>query len=165
MTRLNAQCSKRSGQMKKKTLFAVASLLTVLGLLAAAPRAIEFAIKEARTGPLHTLQLRDQPEFLTDETALEVACSAMSLDGLDMAEWKPQEDDRTKAPDGTPDRHLVRSTFDPNRGLHSVRARRSSYRIVVIELHEGRIECQVWLPKWGRRYSVSPSTAAPVSTT
>lgn len=131
----------------KKAFVAVTGLLVILILLAAAPRAIDFAIKQARSGPLHTFQLRDPPEFLADEAALEKALMAMSLDGLDPAEWKPLEDGRTRAPDGRRDRHLVRNTRDPNRGfIQFARSDRAS-RMVFIELHDGRIECQVWLPK------------------
>lgn len=121
-------------------------LLIFLGTLAA-PRVIDLAVKRARGGPLHTFRLRDQPDFLSDETALECASLAMSLDGLERAEWKPSEDDRTEAPDGTPDRYLVRNALDPNRGFVQFVRPDGATRQVFVQFQDGRVECQVWRPK------------------
>lgn len=106
------------------------------------------AVKASRSGPLHAFRINDPPAFLTESLALSMALEALDSDGLNSKEWAAQEDDRSKAPDGTPDRYLVRNTLNPNHGtILFVRHDKALVRYVRVELHGDVIECQVWRPK------------------
>ena len=73
---------------------------------------------------------------------------------MDPADWNPLEDRRSKAPDGTPDRYLARSTRDQKRGyVTSVRDRDDSTRRVAVELRGDRVHCQVYASKLNRQDS------------
>ena len=108
-------------------------------------------VEDSRSGPLHTYQIRPVPQFLTDDLAVAKARQTLALDGYDVSVWQPSEDDRSKAPDGTPDVYLVRNTINPNRGfiefLDTNRTDRNPSRIVTVELKGEHVECQVLLPK------------------
>jgi hypothetical protein len=108
---------------------------------------IDRAVKDAHSGPMHVFKLASTPAFLTDEIALSKAREALSLDGYDTSAWQPGEDDRSKAPDGTPDRYLVRNTLDPNRGSIRFLDKRVDSRYVQVELKGDRVHCQVIIPK------------------
>jgi hypothetical protein len=90
------------------TLIALAAL-TVGGMLYAINRGMN-----ARLGPLHRFPASAGESFLTDERAVVIAREVMKRDGFPESAWKLMEDDRTKAPDGRPDRYLTRNLNVPN---------------------------------------------------
>ena len=112
---------------------------------------IDKRVKESRSGPTHAFDIRPAPPFLPDAVALEKARESLARDGYDVSVWRPSEDDRTKAPDGTPDRYLVRNAIDPNSGWIGFRDTSASdlnpQRIVDVELKGERLECVVVTPK------------------
>lgn len=126
-------------------------VLLVLGVLAAIPLMPEIInawIVQSRSGPLHVYEIDDPPDFLTDELALAKAQEAMEQDGFGGPSWRPNEDDRTASPDGTPDKYLVRNTINPNNGyILFFNERENRQRIVQIEFGDGRMTCQLWFPK------------------
>ena len=115
------------------------------------PHWIDRRVKDAHSGPLHAYQMQPVPQFLGDALALEKALESLARDGYDPAVWRPGEDDRTRAPDGTPDTHLVRNTLNPNSGRILFRdtsgSDRNPTRVVSVELKGGRVECVVVTPK------------------
>ena len=72
---------------------------------------------DQRHGPLHTLGSPSDPNGLTEELALKCAVRAMIEDGFSTNEWSPLPDGRSTAPNGKPDRFLVRNVHNPNRGV------------------------------------------------
>ena len=74
-------------------------------------------IKNARSGPVHSFQMNPLPAFVSDDLALTKAREVMTADGYDMSVWRPHEDDRTMAPDGTKDKYFVRNAIRPNDGF------------------------------------------------
>jgi hypothetical protein len=145
----------------RTALWTLVALVTVVAAIWAGINRIDRHVKDSRSGPVHVFALTPVPPFLSDETALAKAREALARDGLDVARWRPIEDDRSKAPDGTPDRHLVRNTLDPNHGsilfvyvppttaegTAAAAPPRNPSRIVNVELADGRVRCQVILPK------------------
>lgn len=123
-------------------------LLPLLGLLAAillVPRL------ESHFGPSHEYTVEPAPRFLTNDLAVSKAQETLRLDGYDLSAWRPLKDDRSKAPDGTPDEYLVRNAIDPNRGqIQFVDTRnrdRNPSRVVLMELKGDRLKCEVETPK------------------
>jgi hypothetical protein len=109
-------------------------------------------VKHSRSGPVHAYQLQPIPRFLTDDVAVEKARHALALDGFDAFVWQPSKDDRTKAPDGTPDVYLVRNSLNPNDGWIMFRdtTRKDdpkATRIVTVELKGDRLDCVVVRPE------------------
>src|SRR5688500_18728678 len=81
---------------------------------------------------------------LTDDRAAAIGREVMNLDGFPEPAWKVMNDDRTKAPDGRPDRSLTRNTIDPNQGFVSFHRDDSPtpQRLVNIELRDEEITAQ-----------------------
>jgi hypothetical protein len=72
----------------------------------------------------------------------------MERDGFGGPSWLPNEDDRTASPDGTPDRYLVRNGTNPNSGfILFFNEREKRVRSVQIKFVDGRMACQLWIPK------------------
>jgi len=100
--------------MKRFTLFVLVLLLLVA--FTAIALFLDSWIIQSRNGPLHTYELNDPPDFLTDDLALSKAREAMEQDGYGGPLWRPIEDDCTASPDGIPDKYLNRNTLNPNEG-------------------------------------------------
>ncbi len=117
------------------TLMAIA-VLTVGGMLYAIHRA-----ENARLGPVHRFPVLAGESFLSDERAVEIAREVMKRDRLPESAWKLMEDDRTKAPDGRPDRYLSRNLDDPNIGMIAFYSDHSQTptRYVNLEFRNGEI--------------------------
>ena len=130
-------------------LVAGVSVVVLLGAIVALPGYIDRRVKDARHGPLHVFHLGAAPPFLTDALALEKARQTLALDGYDLSAWQPVGDDRSSAPDKTPDRYFSRNTLDANQGsvLFANRADPNPRRIVSIQLKGDRVECRVVVPK------------------
>ena len=70
----------------------------------------------------------------------------MKLGGFETNNWKPLTDGRSKSPDGTPDRFMVRNVSDPNRAkimFTNVMGR----RIITLELTNNVILARITQPK------------------
>lgn len=101
--------------------------------------------KNTIVGPVHTFPLNPAPQFLSDTLAVEKAKEAITRDGYDLAEWRPREDRRGTAPDGTPDVYLSRNA-DPKLGSIIFERQDGKYlpRILVnVELIGNEVQCQV----------------------
>ena len=132
--------------MRRFTRFIV--VLGILAAIALLPRIIDTWITQSRSGPLHVYRIDDPPDFLTNELALAKAQDAMARDGFTDPSWRPNDDDRTASPDGTPDEHLVRNAINPNDGfILFLNEQEKQRRIVRIEFTEDHISCQLWIPK------------------
>jgi hypothetical protein len=130
---------------------AVAALTVPAITFVVIPGWIDQRVKASRSGPPHAFDLHPAPPFLPEAVALEKARQSLLLDGYDVSVWRASDDDRTKAPDGTPDRYLVRNALDPNSGWIGFRDTSGSdpngQRIVTVELKSNRVECVVVTPK------------------
>jgi hypothetical protein len=73
----------------------------------------------------------------------------MNQDGFPESGWRMMEDDRSKAPDGRPDRFFLRNTIDPNQGVVSFYCEKSQTptRYVNIEMKNGEVTAQGTLGK------------------
>jgi len=112
---------------------------------------IDQRVKASRSGPLHVYDIHPAPPFLPEAVALEKARQSLALDGYDVSAWRASDDDRTKPPDGTPDRFLVRNAIDPSSGWILFRDTsgkdQNPDRIVTVELKGDQVECVVVTPK------------------
>jgi hypothetical protein len=117
------------------TLMALA-VLAVGGMLYAINRGMN-----ARLGPVHRFAAPAGESFLTDERAVVIAREVMKRDRFPESAWKLMEDDRTKAPDGRPDRYLTRNLNDPNDGMIYFHCDNSPtpQRFVHLEFRNGEI--------------------------
>ena len=79
---------------------------------------------------------------MTDELALQKAKETLVLEGKDLDKWKPNEDDRTKSPDGVPDSFLVRNALDSNKGFIVFYGPENSGIQVSLELKGNKLQCQ-----------------------
>jgi len=124
--------------MKARTI-----IFLVVGLLLLAIAAVPYLIHrsvQSRIGPQHVYDLSEQPQFLTEELAMERARDTLTRDGLD-ATWQPVPDDRSKAPDGRADQFLSRNTITPNHGSIMF-TNGTGTRFVSVELDGRRVLCQ-----------------------
>lgn len=134
--------ARRSTVLAFLALALVASLIG--GLLLSVHRSME-----RRRGPSHRFPVLPGETFLTDDRAAAVAREAMARDGYAAASWRAIEDDRSKAPDGRPDRFFARNAIDPARGVvdfHFVDDPRRQ-RSVAVEMRDGEITAQGFWPK------------------
>ena len=136
------------GPMRRR--ITIASIVIALvvasvgGILLRINRAIE-----SLSGPIYHFPVPAGESFLTDDRAAVVAREVMNRDGYPEAAWKLLGDDRTKAPDGRPDRNMARNGINPNRGFVSFYSANSRphQRFVSIEIHDGEITAQGTLGK------------------
>jgi hypothetical protein len=91
-------------------------------------------------GPEHVFELDQAPAFLSEELALGKARDALRLDGRNPDEWQPTRVDEgpSKAPDGAPDKYLVRFLNHATQGRISFR-KGSEYRRYSIRLEGTRL--------------------------
>ena len=103
----------------------------------------------ARLGPLHRFTASGGDTFLTEEHAIAIARDVMNRDGFPESAWRMMEDDRSKAPDGRPDRYVVRNDDNPNRGMIYFHCDSSPtpQRFVHVEFRGDQIEAQGELGK------------------
>ena len=134
---------------RRLTWLVVAATLP-LGLLLAL-RWAEQRWRAGFLGPSQAFTLDASPPFLTDALAVEKARETLALNGYDLTAWKPREDRRTHAPDGSADVYLVRNSIDPNVGsvifVDETRRATNPGRSVDVELVGNRLTCQVVYPK------------------
>jgi hypothetical protein len=118
--------------------------LSVGGMLYAINRGMN-----ARLGPVHRYSAAAGEQFLTEEHAVVIAREVMNRDGFPESAWKLMEDDRSKAPDGRPDRYMVRNVDDPNRAMIYFHCDNSPtpQRFVHLEFRNGQITAQGELGK------------------
>src|SRR5678815_4254583 len=105
--------------MRRRLLIIASMFLTLViigvgGALFAINRAIE-----SRNGPIHRFPFPARETFLTDDRAAAIGREVMNRDGYTESTWRMLEDDRSKAPDGRPDRFFLRNILDPNQGVVS----------------------------------------------
>jgi hypothetical protein len=97
--------------------------------------------------------LSESPSFLSEELALEKAKLALRLDGYEIDRWMVEEEKRTEAPDGTPDRFLLRNHGNPNRGdftftnQDELKRQRVVQRLVIVEIRDRTVVCIIVRPK------------------
>jgi len=113
------------------------------------------AAAERRAGPVRTFKVAATRPFLVEADAVAKAREAMALEGFQASRWQPRPVlERSKSPDGEPDKFLVRKADNPNRGTiffddvevdPSGGATRpaSSQRIVQVERVGDEIQCKV----------------------
>lgn len=134
--------------MKPRRLI-IASILTLIALgVGSYVVAINRAI-EARHGPVHRFRVAADPALLTDEEAGRLAREVMTRDGYPEAAWRMMEDDRSKAPDGRPDRFLCRNADNPNHGVVAIHCEEppGGARFVRLEMSNGEVTGQGTLGK------------------
>ncbi|MCU0788772.1 MAG: hypothetical protein MUC91_11390, partial [Verrucomicrobia bacterium] len=94
----------------------------------------------------HVFQLKEPPEMLTEELAMEKARATMSKEGYDLQQWHLIKIDSStglrpsKAPNGTPDLYFER--FRPTWGRFHFRNGTQS-RTVQVGLEGDRVVCNV----------------------
>lgn len=121
------------------------SLATVPLLCLSASRWYTDRVTEARSGPRQTYPLPNGAAFLTEKEALSMAIETLRRSGYAAADWRPVPDDRTKAPDGTRDKYLLRQR--DGRSSMMFISDKASPRTVHFE-HEGdRITAYVYVDK------------------
>jgi hypothetical protein len=135
--------------MRRKvvTIAGVVLALVIIGAgatLVAVQRAVE-----SRTSPVHRFPLPAGETFLTDDRAASIGREVMNRDGFPQSAWKVMTDDRSKAPDGRPDRFLTRNTVNHNQGSVYFHCDNSPtpQRFVNIEFRDGEITAQGSLGK------------------
>jgi hypothetical protein len=125
--------------------------LALLACAALTPWWIANRFQAAFVGPVHTFEITNPPPFLTDDLAVKTARDALELDGFNVRDWRPREDRRTVAPDGTRDEYLSRNGINPNHGsvtfVDESGATHPPVRFVHVELIGSRLSCQVVRPK------------------
>lgn len=69
-------------------------------------------------GPQHVYPLKEAPQMLTEELAVEKATETFAKEGYKMKQWQLTRADvpPSKAPDGTPDKYFDRFSFRPTEG-------------------------------------------------
>ena len=69
-------------------------------------------------GPQHVYQLKEAPQMLTEELAVEKATKTFAKEGYKVKQWQLTRADvpPSKAPDGTPDKYFDRFSFRPTEG-------------------------------------------------
>lgn len=86
----------------------------ILLLVLMLPTAITFGgcilLTGPRSGPEYVFPLETTPLFLSEELAVEKARATLAVEGYHVDQWQITRVDQpgSKAPDGTPDRYLVR---------------------------------------------------------
>ena len=135
--------------MRRRLVIIASICLTLIvvgvgGILLAINRAID-----SRSGPVHRFAVPAGETFLTDDRAAAIGREVMNRDGFPESAWKLMNDDRTKAPDGRPDRFLTRNTINPNQGSVYFHCDDSAtpQRFVNIELRDGEITARGTLGK------------------
>ena len=86
--------------------------------------------------------------MLSEELVMDKARETMSKEGFDLNRWHPMkvtEEDRTTAPDGTPDIYFKRILQHPNHGGVDFTDGKS-YRRVQVQLEGDRLICNVFTP-------------------
>lgn len=132
----------------RKRLILFASIGAILFPVVSSPFWVDAWVRSVRRGPVHTFLLDPPPKFLAEDTAIDRARETLTLDGFSLDEWKPQEDGRSKSPEGIVDKYLNRNTLNSNRcSIVFVKADGSASRIVVLELIGTQLETYVWIPK------------------
>ena len=108
-------------------------------------------VKDSRSGAPHTYRVQPVPPFLSEDLAVAKARQSLARDGYDLSVWKPSRDNRSHAPDGTPDVYLVRNTLNPNDGsivfVDTSSRDQNPSRIVSVGLKGDQLECTVVTPK------------------
>lgn len=96
-----------------------------------------------RSGPEYVFPLETAPAFLSEETAMEKARATLAVEGYNVEQWKPTRVDqpRTRAPDGSPDRYLVRHQDTYGR-ISFVNG--SQHRTYDISLHGSHVVCRLF---------------------
>lgn len=114
---------------------------------------VDDRIEAARTLAAHVYPANGA-EQLTEARALELLPDMLERAGMEPDDWSVLEDDRAAAPDGTPEKYLLRNTINPNRGVIQLRRRTDADGAgpttpitLVVELHDGSIEARLWLDK------------------
>ena len=114
---------------------------------------LDARIERARTLAAHTYPA-NHAQHLTEARALELAPDLLRRAGMEPDDWEMQEDDRAAAPDGTPERYLVRNTLNPNDGSILLYRRPDADGpgpktpvTLVFELRNDEIEARLWLNK------------------
>jgi hypothetical protein len=140
----------KTKRLRRALLISSILVAPVLAYLAWAGSLYYIHARNTTVGPMHSFQLDATRPFLSDTLAVEKAKEALALDGYDLAEWRPREDRRGTAPDGTPDVYLARNT-NPNMGSIAFELRSGATQphiYVAIELTGDRVQCQVFYYKW-----------------
>jgi hypothetical protein len=110
---------------------------------------IDHALTAHKRGQYARVQLlssNDETAYLQEALALRVG--AMALANADMGEWHPLGDGRTKAPDGTVDRYLVRNTVDPRKGkILYENTTTGRWLLAKFEMSGDRVSCRLVAPK------------------
>lgn len=98
-------------------------------------------------GSLHVFHISETQTFLTEEIALGKAGEALAIEGLATAVWRPYEFKRTTAPDGKPDRYLLRYN-ESNGKSGTVKFVNETNQMascsVEIQLEGNRLTCRVF---------------------
>jgi hypothetical protein len=55
--------------------------------------------------------------YIDEEQAINIAESLLSMEGLDLSDWKPVQGSPSVAPDGRKDHYFLRNTIDPAAGI------------------------------------------------
>jgi hypothetical protein len=158
MSLLSRQIAEREHRPNRWPIAAAVATAAVLTACYFGYQWMTRAMVDRRAGPVHVFKGATTRPFLSESDALAKAREAMAMDGLDVTRWQPRADDRSKAPDGTPDRYLVRNATNANQGTivfadpeapaTSPTTRQAiPERIVNVEWFPDRIECRVIVPK------------------
>jgi hypothetical protein len=95
-------------------------------------------------GSLHVFHISETQTFLTEEIALDKAGEALAMEGLSTALWKPYEYKRTAAPDGKPDRYLLRYDGKSGAVMFVNATNQMASCSVEIQLEGNRLTCRVF---------------------
>ena len=131
--------------MKTRNAVLIGVVLVFLGFMAVAylvNRAVQWGI-----GREYVYELSEQPKFLSEALAIAKARETLTRDGLNPAVWGPVVEERTKAPDGSVDRFLLRNTINPNHASIMFTNGTGNTRFVRVELEGSRVVCQTSIGK------------------
>lgn len=88
-----------------------------------------------------------RPPYLTESLAKDYALMTLT-NSFAHTKWTLLEHSSSEAPDGTPDRALMRRDRGANSGtLHYLKAEGRFERMVFVQLSNNTIRCEVWAPK------------------
>jgi hypothetical protein len=130
--------------MRRKSLNFASILLALAGIAIGAVIVAVKSENDRRSGPVHHFPVLPGETFLAEDRAITITREVMSRDGLVESRWMIVPDDRSKAPDGRPDRYLFRNGQNLNRGMihFHLDGARMSDRLVTIEWGNGEITAQ-----------------------
>jgi hypothetical protein len=133
--------------MKKRIIIGIVVVLSLIAGAYLIGLGLFHLFWATRTGPKYVFAVNPQPMFLTDNLAYQKAEEVMRKDGYDPTVWRVNPDDRTAAPDGEKDKHLVRNALNPNDGFIMFWGPNYQRRSIDIELNGTQLVCRgVMLP-------------------